>query len=231
MKYSFSIFQFLLFTIPHLVFSQSKEEFQIKTHYLDVCQVQYESGGFSTLLKWNRDIRYTISGNRASKWDKKILKWMTEVEEYFPFRISYVASTENADLVIFIGDIYLYKLKYLDESVWVNDFINNYFTYKCDEENNFDYISFCVDVDRTFSVRNKKFLIIRHLFKSLGLVGYSNGAYTIFNDYVEISRQQIIPKVWKKDLQALEVHYHDSLKSGMNRKQVKEIVHSLEKSF
>jgi outer membrane lipoprotein-sorting protein len=227
MVYSVSIFLILLFTIPHSVSSQGNKEQALKNHYLNVCQINYESGGYHPLFKWNRDIKYTIEGNKSSKWDNKILRWMSKIKSKFPFRIVYVSEREEADLIIFIGDSYLYYTQFFN-SIRILNLPNQYFSYKLDKEKNLDYVHFCVNVKVLEGNNRARYHIQRYLLKSFGMAGSSNTRKTIFAEYYYLRRWQNVAIKWsKKDLMTLKIHYNENLKSGMRRDEVKEVVKSL----
>ncbi|HBH22073.1 MAG TPA: hypothetical protein DDY13_01485 [Cytophagales bacterium] len=223
MKSSIAIFLFLILVIPQCVFAQSKKEIRYKQHYMDVNQRFYNNGQYSPLMKWNRDIKYTVAGNMDSYWNKRVVKIMDDVQELFPYRITFTSDKEEADLVIFLGNIQAYKLHYLSRDIELQEGSNNWFSFYQDNQNNLNFVSFCVDVE-SIDIRDfESYLMHRFILKGFGLMGYSDDTDSVFfNDWMPGNDR------WsRKDIVALKIHYSEAFKSGMSREQVEDVIRLL----
>lgn len=220
-----AIMLFLALTVS--LKAQSKRALQLQKDYLEAAIGTFNGNKYQ-LLKWeNKDtLKYHIEGDIRYLSDKKYAHFINEIAELINIPINETEHIGEADIKLFMGDLYTFFEKYPigSSTNLLSPSMDHYHSRRFNSDKQLKEINYCIDSDKINDVKRGRYLLKRSFLKSLGIMGDSTDETSIF---AKNTRDYAV-NLSKNDKRIIKLHYAKELQAGMTEQEVITALSSLD---
>jgi hypothetical protein len=182
----------------------------------------------TNIVKWeNKDtLKYHIEGKMEFITRKSWDKYINEVSSLIKMPILETESVTKADINIYFGELSDYIRKYKTSypaEITTNNRLNSWSNRNYNSKHQLLSTSYCIVPSKTTSDDRGDYNIKRLFLSSLGLLGAIETRSSLFNS------KEIKPVTWlyAEDKRLIKLFYSDSIKAGMDLKEVNEVLKTM----
>ena len=212
----------LIFFIASLTYGQDKKVVKFVDEYTNIAFWEIQ-GRYQPLIKWPSDgesLKYKIVGEFQYMNEKAWSKFIAEIHTLTGLSLT-ETNQNDFDILIYFGELKNYAdLTGTQIPPNVITEFNNWSSRNWDKSYALTKSSFCLVPSLIRDTNEGIYRLKKGVIKSLGLLGEIEDEYSIFHKYPAPTNTRIS----RKDKRFIKLHYSNSIKSGLNKEVIKEIV-------
>ena len=226
MKFNWKFFGYLFLLMLTIGISQAQNKKTDKfiNNYMDVALLNVNRGK-KMLLKWEgKDtLKYRIYGKFQYLGKNEWINYLTEIGQLINKTIISTDS-KDFDIILFFGTLRDYSI--FTRSYVPNSVVSKYGywnDYNWNKQYQLIYASGCIDPSMISSKNEGGFLVKKQFLRTLGIIGVIDDRFSLLHEKGYSSNK----KLSRLDKRLIKLHYHDSIKTGLNTDDLKTTVKSI----
>lgn len=200
--------------------AQSKKAQRMVDSYLEVAFWQTGSG-LQPMTRWGKDtVTYRVVGDNPFMNAKTFQYFMDDMARVTGLYFERVERDE--DVTIFFGAVSDFNSTYQATIPPQAHAFSNWSGRTFLPNGDLRQARMCIDPNKVVNYNEGEYFIQKLFIKSLGLLGNSEDEFSIFYAYYNENNE----RVTRADKRLVKLHYHDALKSGLTKQEVRAILAS-----